>query len=60
MEYVPGGDFFSLIEKMRDMGKNSEDAGRFFFTQLLNALEYMHSRSIVHRDIKPENILVDE
>ena len=60
MEYVPYGDFFDLIVKMGEMGANSEDAGRFFFAPLLDALDYMHSRSIVHRDIKPENILVDE
>ena len=60
MEYVPGGEFFDLIVKMGEIGANSEDAGRFLFTQLLDAFDYMHSRSIVHRDIKPENILVDE
>ena len=60
MEYVPCGDFFDLNKKMEEIGANSEDAGRFFFTQLLDALDYMHRRSIVHRDIKPENILVDE
>ena len=59
MEYVPCGDFFDLLLKMRKTGANSEDAGRFFFTQLLDALDYMHRRSIVHLDIKPENILVD-
>ncbi len=29
--------------------------------QLLSAVHYMHSKSIMHRDIKPENlILLDE
>ena len=56
-EYVPCGDLFNLCMKMGVMG---EDAGRFFFSQMLDAFEYMHSRNVAHRDVKPENILVDE
>ena len=29
------------------------------FIQLLNRLEYIHSKYIIHRDLKPENIMVD-
>jgi len=37
-----------------------EDAGRFFFKQMIDAVEYMHKRNVVHRDLKLENILLDE
>lgn len=30
-----------------------------YFSQLVHALEYIHSQGIAHRDIKPENLLLD-
>jgi len=57
MEYVSGGLLFDLCQTMGAMG---EDAGRFFMTQMIDALEYMHNLRCVHRDLKLENILVDD
>ena len=37
-----------------------EDAGRFFALQMLECIDYMHSRRVCHRDLKLENILVDD
>ena len=42
------------------MGPMGEDAGRYFLHQMLDAIEYMHSRRVVHRDLKLENILIDD
>ena len=36
-----------------------EDAGRYFLSQMLDALEYTHNKGVAHRDLKLENILVD-
>jgi len=36
-----------------------EDGGRFFMSQMIESLEYMHNLRCVHRDLKLENILVD-
>jgi len=57
MEFVQGGLLFDLCQTMGAMG---EDAGRFFLHQMLDSIDYMHSRRVVHRDLKLENILIDD
>ncbi|RHZ55979.1 hypothetical protein Glove_408g15 [Diversispora epigaea] len=54
MEYVKDGDFFDFITKRR----LTEDTTRIIFSQLFQAIQYLHSVRIVHRDLKPENILM--
>ena len=52
---LANGDLFDKVEA--DVGL-SEDLAHFYFTQLISAVGYMHSRNVAHRDIKPENILL--
>ena len=56
MELASGGDLFDKIES--DVGVG-EDVAHLYFTQLVSAVAYMHSKGVGHRDIKPENILLD-
>lgn len=56
LEYCPNGELFDyIIEK----GRLLEDEAHVFFSQLVNAIQYIHSKGIAHRDLKPENILLD-
>ncbi|KAB2574314.1 hypothetical protein BFW01_g8116 [Lasiodiplodia theobromae] len=55
MELAEGGDLFDKIEADEGVG---EDVAHLYFTQLVNAVSYMHSKGVAHRDIKPENMLL--
>ncbi|KAF6153912.1 hypothetical protein GIB67_023689 [Kingdonia uniflora] len=56
MEYAKGGKLFNKVAK----GKLKEDVTRRYFQQLINAVDFCHSRSIYHRNLKPDNLLLDE
>ena len=56
MEYVPGGELFSYL---RNYGRFSNSDANFYACEIISALEYLHSKSIVYRDLKPENLLLD-
>ncbi|XP_057527331.1 CBL-interacting protein kinase 32-like isoform X2 [Amaranthus tricolor] len=56
LEYVTGGELF---DKIVHHGRMMEDEARKYFQQLINAVDYCHSRGVYHRDLKPENLLLD-
>ena len=55
MEYCSKGELFNYIVNKRRL---NESEAAYFFYQLINGLEYIHSIGISHRDIKPENLLL--
>lgn len=57
LEYIPGGLLFDVCQTLGGMG---EQHGKYFLSQMLDVLEYMHGKGVVHRDLKLENILVDD
>ncbi|KAJ5068161.1 cbl-interacting serine/threonine-protein kinase 8 [Anaeramoeba ignava] len=57
LELVTGGELFY---KIANEGKFDEKTARYYFQQLISAIEFCHDLGVVHRDLKPENILLDE
>lgn len=55
MEYLPGGDLYSLLDTL---GSLDEDVAKLYTMEILDALKYLRSNGIIHRDIKPDNVLV--
>lgn len=55
-EYVCGGELFSLL---RHYVRFPVDTIRFYSSQIVLILDYLHLNKIAYRDMKPENILID-
>ncbi|KAJ3682651.1 hypothetical protein LUZ60_015224 [Juncus effusus] len=57
IDYCPGGDLHSLLRR-RPHSRLPLRAARFYSSEILLALEYLHSLGFVYRDLKPENVLL--
>lgn len=55
MDLVTGGELFDVVA---DQQRLPESQARTYFQQLVDGVEYCHSRRVYHRDLKPENLLV--
>eukprot|EP00873_Tetraselmis_striata_P012228 jgi/Tetstr1/432492/TSEL_021866.t1 len=66
IEYCEGGTMLDyVLKKCKDRHAAGqvapildEDEARFFFHQLLNAVEHIHNALVAHRDLKLENTLL--
>jgi serine/threonine protein kinase len=58
MELAPYGTLFELIWR-KGLPKN-EILVRTYFHQLIDGVDYLHSRGIAHTDLKPENLLIGD
>jgi serine/threonine protein kinase len=57
LDLCPGGELFYYITKNK---RFNETQAKFYFAEVLLALEHLHKNNIIYRDLKPENILIDE
>ena len=57
MDLLTGGDLRYHLCRHK---KFTEDQSKFFISNLILALEYIHQNKIIHRDIKPENLVLDK
>jgi serine/threonine protein kinase len=48
MEYCPGGELLSIIKKQPD-SRLTEDQVRFYASEVVLVLEYVHSRGYIYR-----------
>lgn len=51
MEYVPGGDFRTLLN---NSGVLKEEHARFYISEMFAAVNELHRLGYIHRDLKPE------
>ena len=58
MEFAPHGDFFDAV--LTKGIKFDEKLTRTYFYQLINGLDYLHSKNVAHMDLKPENLLLGD
>jgi len=47
------------LRELIDGGLSEVESWRLF-QEVLQALSYLHSQSVVHRDLKPSNILISQ
>lgn len=51
MEYVPGGDFRTLLN---NSGVLKEEHAKFYICEMFAAVNELHKLGYIHRDLKPE------
>jgi cell cycle protein kinase DBF2 len=51
MEYVPGGDFRTLLN---NSGVLKESHARFYISEMFAGVNELHKLGYIHRDLKPE------
>lgn len=56
MEYHNGGELFY---HMKSKDTLTEEEAKFYISQIVLVIEFLHTKKIIYRDLKPENIILD-
>ena len=60
MPYAGSGDLFQRLQDCQERGSGfPETEARYWFRQILNGIQYLHSKGVCHRDLSPENVMID-
>jgi len=57
MDYYNGGELFYHMKRQEIF---TESEAKFYISQVVLAIEFLHSKKIIYRDLKPENIILDK
>mmetsp|Transcript_34432 Transcript_34432/g.33632 ORF Transcript_34432/g.33632 Transcript_34432/m.33632 type:complete len:82 (+) Transcript_34432:267-512(+) len=55
-EHCPYGNLSKFLDKKERL---DEELTAIYMSEILLALEELHSHGVMHRDLKPENIMLD-
>ncbi|KAG0222774.1 hypothetical protein BGX31_008887 [Mortierella sp. GBA43] len=55
-DLATGGELF---DRICEQGKFTEKNAATIMKEVIEAVEYLHSKNVVHRDLKPENLLYE-
>jgi tRNA A-37 threonylcarbamoyl transferase component Bud32 len=56
LEFCPLGDFSKVLSYVHHL---TVPAAKFYISEIILAIEHLHSLDIIYRDLKPQNILLD-
>ncbi|KAF8508732.1 AGC/PDK1 protein kinase, partial [Hysterangium stoloniferum] len=49
-----------LRELVKSVGSFSVSCARYYAAQIVDTVQWMHTKGVLHRDLKPENVLLDQ